>query len=277
MTTETQQRVQKFASEFTTHKENVNSLITKASSVEKDQLNSHFEEIYSNINVANKLLKECLNFLPLYEINQAQKTLKQLEEETSKTKDKLIPKEKFSFKNRKKVETTTQKEKPKIEEQKFTRDRPNDDTSVSRGEDNRICNLRDEKLNLTSKHYDTLHIFNLEGCQLYCGAISGSILIENCNRCTFVFGARQVRIHTSKSVDFYIFVKSSPIIEFCENIRVAPYNLQFEGREEQFEKAAFVEQENKWDQMEDFNWLKAAPSPNWSVIPEAERSHHAFE
>jgi hypothetical protein len=29
--------------------------------------------------------------------------------------------------------------------------------------------------------------------------------------------------------------------------------------------------ENQWDQVDDFKWLKAGPSPNWTILSEAER------
>lgn len=29
--------------------------------------------------------------------------------------------------------------------------------------------------------------------------------------------------------------------------------------------------ENKWNQVNDFHWLRAEPSPHWSMIPETER------
>jgi hypothetical protein len=30
-------------------------------------------------------------------------------------------------------------------------------------------------------------------------------------------------------------------------------------------------EKNQWDQVDDFRWLKAEPSPNWSVLPANER------
>lgn len=30
-------------------------------------------------------------------------------------------------------------------------------------------------------------------------------------------------------------------------------------------------EENLWDQVDDFKWLKAEQSPNWTVVPEEER------
>jgi hypothetical protein len=29
--------------------------------------------------------------------------------------------------------------------------------------------------------------------------------------------------------------------------------------------------QNQWDQVDDFKWLKAGHSPNWSVLPEEQR------
>lgn len=34
--------------------------------------------------------------------------------------------------------------------------------------------------------------------------------------------------------------------------------------------------ENQWDRVDDFKWLKADHSPNWSVLPEEERLEGAF-
>ena len=29
--------------------------------------------------------------------------------------------------------------------------------------------------------------------------------------------------------------------------------------------------ENRWDQVDDFKWLKSEPSPNWKTLPEQDR------
>lgn len=34
---------------------------------------------------------------------------------------------------------------------------------------------------------------------------------------------------------------------------------------------------NQWDQIDDFKWLKAEKSPNWSIISEEERTLPAQE
>jgi hypothetical protein len=59
--------------------------------------------------------------------------------------------------------------------EKMERTETTENTSeVSKGENNRICNLSGETLDVTQKNYDTLHIFNLKKCYVYCGAIAGS-------------------------------------------------------------------------------------------------------
>jgi hypothetical protein len=34
---------------------------------------------------------------------------------------------------------------------------------------------------------------------------------------------------------------------------------------------------NQWDQIDDFKWLKAEPSPHWSMLPESERTQYGIQ
>ena len=36
-----------------------------------------------------------------------------------------------------------------------------------------------------------------------------------------------------------------------------------------------MSEENEWDRVEDFGWLKATPSPNWRKLTAAERTANA--
>ena len=87
-------------------------------------------------------------------------------------------------------------------------------------------------------------------------------------------------MHESRNVRVYLDVRSRPIIEDCEGIGFAPAPVAtvpvreaavggVEGgkpKEEGDEAAAAL-----WAQVDDFKWLKAEPSPNWRVLPLAER------
>lgn len=72
-------------------------------------------------------------------------------------------------------------------------------------------------------------------------------------------------MHDAKNVDVYLLCPSRPIIEDCTNIRFAP--LEVEGLGGTWE----VVEQNMWDQVDDFKWLKSEHSPNWEVLPKQER------
>lgn len=71
-------------------------------------------------------------------------------------------------------------------------------------------------------------------------------------------------MHGARNVDVYLHCGSRPIIEDCEGVRFAPL-MEGEAGLEGLLGA------NQWDQVDDFGWLKVERSPNWSVLPEAER------
>ena len=83
----------------------------------------------------------------------------------------------------------------------------------------------------------------------------------------------QLRVHRTTRSTVCVHVTSSGIIEDCSDMQFAPYNFSYEGIEELC-KEALLSEVNNWDKIEDFNWLSSsAPSPNWNVLPEDERTH----
>lgn len=94
---------------------------------------------------------------------------------------------------------------------------------------------------------------------------------------------QQLRIHASTQCDFYVAVRSKPIIEQCSQVRFAPYSFNFPSKGEHWEVRDFLdklttqnmkfkdEHQNLWSQVEDFDWLKSTQSPNWTIIPEVQR------
>jgi hypothetical protein len=65
----------------------------------------------------------------------------------------------------------------------------------------------------------------------------------------------QVRIHDAAQTDFYLNVGSKPIIESSQALRFAPFSNS-------------EKEKNFWSEVEDFNWLRQAHSPNWALMPE---------
>ncbi|KAH0996171.1 hypothetical protein GBA52_020035 [Prunus armeniaca] len=83
--------------------------------------------------------------------------------------------------------------------------------------------------------------------------------------------SHQIRIHNAKRSDFYLRVRSRPIIEDSCGMRFAPYCLSYQGIEDELREASLVEETENWSNVDDFLWLRAVQSPNWSVLPEDER------
>mmetsp|Transcript_15685 Transcript_15685/g.20645 ORF Transcript_15685/g.20645 Transcript_15685/m.20645 type:complete len:159 (+) Transcript_15685:1-477(+) len=125
-------------------------------------------------------------------------------------------------------------------------------------------------------------IRDLVGRTLYLGKVSGSLYLENLEKCTIFVACRQIRVHNSSDTSIYLFVLSKPVIEDCKNIRFGSLN-DFEGREkfliscgieektEQNKEAQLEENShctlslNKWDQVLDFN-SPSGMSPNWHKL-----------
>ncbi|KAF4308322.1 hypothetical protein GTA08_BOTSDO04431 [Botryosphaeria dothidea] len=118
-----------------------------------------------------------------------------------------------------------------------------------------------------------LAVKNVRDSLLVCGRVAGAIHITSVEGSVLVVNARQFRMHECKNVDVYLQSASRPIIEDCEGIRFAPlpdtYTQVLEDGSGQT---------NLWDQVDDFKWLKAEHSPNWSVLaPEDRASEHVWK
>ncbi|KAK4226648.1 tubulin-specific chaperone C [Podospora fimiseda] len=94
------------------------------------------------------------------------------------------------------------------------------------------------------------------------GRVDGSVHVTGVKNSVIFVAARQVRMHDCEGCDVYLSVKSHPIIEGCVGMRFGPW--EFDGEENNTE--------NKWEKVDDFNWLKeGVKSPNWGIIPCRER------
>lgn len=116
-----------------------------------------------------------------------------------------------------------------------------------------------------------LFVHRLRNSRVYVGPVTGSVLIEEAEGCVFVVAAHQIRIHGARTCDFYLRVRSRPIIEDSNGVRFAPYCLSYQGIEEDLRGAGLDAETGNWGNVDDFRWLRAVQSPNWSVLPENER------
>ncbi|KAI9822561.1 MAG: hypothetical protein M1827_000280 [Pycnora praestabilis] len=94
---------------------------------------------------------------------------------------------------------------------------------------------------------------------LVCGHVNGPAHVTGVQNSIIIVACRQFRMHECKDCDVYLLCASRPIIEACERVRFAPLP-------EYYMVGSDRDVRNQWDQVDDFRWLKAEHSPNWSVL-----------
>lgn len=81
-------------------------------------------------------------------------------------------------------------------------------------------------------------------------------------------------------MDVYLHSTSRPIFEDCEGLRFAPLPETYvrlgkhkidAGTDDKQMTPDMSQSPNQWNQIDDFKWLKAEPSPHFTILPENER------
>lgn len=109
-----------------------------------------------------------------------------------------------------------------------------------------------------------LALKNITSSLIVAGQVAGAAHLTNLKNTIVVVESRQVRMHDCENVDVYLRCMSRPIIEDCKNIRFAPLPECYKSKDADAT-------EDHWNEVDDFKWLKAEHSPNWSIMPEEKR------
>ncbi|KAF0392109.1 TBCC-domain-containing protein [Gigaspora margarita] len=265
------------------------------------------EGLLQRISVLEKKTTDASIFLPSYDQRQSILQIRALIEDLNTKKAELAPKSKFSFKSRKATGSTEKSmtvESNKIVNSGLDVVTPNNKIPITNslnqnfqtvtlnykqncyisvnsyltnleepGEkvmDFQISNLDHCIVNLVSSNVTigAIHIKGLKDTIIMSGPVRSSILIHDCERCVFLIGCHQFRMHTSRQMTIYLHTTSHPIIEDCNNILFAPYTLSVPSLGNMFEAAKLDPTNNKYDKVEDFNWLRQQASPNWQTVLE---------
>ncbi|KAK1338406.1 hypothetical protein QTO34_001522 [Cnephaeus nilssonii] len=136
--------------------------------------------------------------------------------------------------------------------------------------------LLTELSNCTIKLYgnpNTLRLSKARGCTLLCGPVSTSVFLDDCSECVLAVACQQLRVHTTRDTRVFLQVTCRAIVEDCHGIQFAPYTWSYPGIDRDFESSGLDRSKNNWNDVDDFNWLaRDMASPNWSVLPEEERT-----
>ncbi|KAI3462075.1 hypothetical protein Pfo_018738 [Paulownia fortunei] len=290
---------QSFLSQFSESKLSIESHLSRILQHPDPTHKPDLEAISLEISSLEKLVAENSYFLPPYEVRTCLNTIGHLKQSLDEVTSLVIPKKKFSFKNKPSKKSTSipaQKAVMLGEPEKRLnvgleklgfrdlnaapgfRNRENEvlvkefNRSESEGQNGEftLSDLRDCEVRLKGC-LRALFIDKLINCKVYVGVVMGSVLIEGAEECVFVLAAHQIRIHNAKNCDFYLRVRSRPIIEDSSGVRFAPYCLSYQGIEKDLTEANLGEETGNWANVDDFRWLRAVQSPNWSFLLENER------
>jgi protein XRP2 len=118
----------------------------------------------------------------------------------------------------------------------------------------------------------SLQIKNLHGCVIIVGPCSKSVEIDECRQCEFAVACQELRVHLSDECDFYVHITAQPIIEDCHHCRFAPYNVEYQSKQNDIVQSGLSWTIDYWDNVLDNNHRTSnVHSPNWETIEEEER------
>ncbi|KAK6923396.1 Tubulin binding cofactor C-like domain [Dillenia turbinata] len=275
-----------FLNRFSQSKQSIESELDRCRqlSISDPEAKFHLDKVSLLISDLEKLVAENSYFLPPYEVRSSLKSISDLKESLEIVSSKVLPKKKFAFRNKsatKKENQTNEVKVSKIEKTSLlVKDSPGfrskegeilvrDFSGLEMGEfmlsDLNSCEIR------LMGCLRALFIHRLRNCKVFVGPVMGSILIEEVENCLFVLASHQIRIHHAKGTDFYLRVRSRPIIEDSNGVRFAPYCLSYDGVEKELKDSSLDEETGNWANVDDFKWLRAMQSPNWCILPESER------
>jgi len=115
--------------------------------------------------------------------------------------------------------------------------------------------------------FTAVHVADLERCRvLLAPTRGGSVCVDRCRGCIFAIASQQLRIHTTTHSRFSVLTKSGPIIEHSTALVFSPYTVVYPELESDLVRCGFADSgssSDTWRKVQDFNWIKPEPSPNW--------------
>ncbi|XP_059624257.1 tubulin-folding cofactor C [Cornus florida] len=287
---------QSFLSRFNHSKNSIDSDLARLRQSTTDSHSSNpssksdLHKVSASISDLEKLVAESSYFLPSYDVRVCLETISDLKQTLENVSSEVVPKKRFAFKNKqtKKAATSVVVSEPELGTQETERKKPSfevRDLPGFRGKQNEVLvkefkgseigeftlsDLSGCEVRLTGC-LRALFVHKLKDCRVYVGPVLGSVLIEEVEGCVFVLASHQIRTHHARGCDFYLRVRSRPIIEDSSGVRFAPYCLCYDGIETDLKESNLYEEMGNWANVDDFRWLRAVQSPNWLILPESER------
>lgn len=220
-----------------------------------------------NLHELQKFATSHVSYMPAYDVRRTQEQIEILAKDIKSLESTLQPKKKFTFASRNKTSTINKMISQKqafIESEEtvastFTSEESTANTWIIQNKVDEFITITREQVYET-KDYDNVNIMkqilivNCKGTKISAQLLIGSIRIEHCEdciiflgpcctssyleglkNCTIVCASHQLRIHTCDSCKLFVRANSHPIIEDCKNMGFAPFDLTYNGIDEEFQ------------------------------------------
>ncbi|ODM99699.1 Tubulin-specific chaperone C [Orchesella cincta] len=287
---------EEFMAKFNKTKEELAHQINELAAGPK--LNDGLTAISTDIQKLSKTLHDAAMFLPSYSIKIRQNEIRELEKQLKEKENEIIPKKRFGFKSKAPPIPSTNNEVINTPAADQSEKAVSHASMLSKGDNFfTIENIKQTTVRYTEDQLNgndvlvkdstdaviileggpsTLRLANLRNCKLLCGPVRTSVFVDNVQESVLFLCCQQLRTHSSENVDFYLRVSSRAIIEDCKKIRFGPYSWNSEKSEALHTRAEIASTLERYDAVDDFNWLSSTPSPNWCLIPSDEISEFTF-
>lgn len=263
----------------------IDTLLEKLESEAKNKTAEEKKKALDDITNKIKIYREeyynVMEFLPAYDKLQYSKNYDEELGKVDKLREKLFPKKKFAFSkaNKKQNEIKKEKQEEKTEQvinvneiseaDLIIKDLNNFTKKYNQEEISGKNNLLIENINNCNitilYNFKACYINNCEKCNIYLGSISGGTHITNCKESNFYLMTHQLRVHQTTKTHFFVLINSNPIIENSKENIFHPLKIKYKEYENNLKISGLNEENNKWNLVQDFQWLKKDKSPNFDI------------
>ena len=141
-----------------------------------------------------------------------------------------------------------------------------------------------QRLGVSGPGVAGLMVLNIDQSILIYGRVAGASHVTGVTKSLLLVNSQQLRMHHCHDSTIYLNCQSRPIIEDCSGLKFASLpplsdrssgpNIGATNDPSEADKTdhdpAPDRERNFWDQIDDFNWIKEGPSPNWTVLTTGE-------
>ncbi|KAF8424111.1 tubulin binding cofactor C-domain-containing protein [Tirmania nivea] len=271
----------------------LDGLIDNLSILPASQHVAAIDDCLLRINHLSDKVKDATSYIPPYDQRKYSEHIKALSDKLSHARKALAPKQKFSFKSKAKPSSSTLSSSNKPTPAPTPSSAPAPITtqnyiSIASLTSKYIQPLsfpQSSPVSLSSLNSSFINLFpsspssplpsmlaakDITTSILFAPHVSGPAHLTSIHNSIVILNCAQFRMHDTHATHVYLLCPSRPIIEDCSGIKFAPLPVEWipGGLREE---TNMVGRKNMWDQVDDFKWLRAEHSPNWSVMPEGEK------